>query len=322
MKLYNMKRGHIINQHIVHLLIGGLLIGASLGSPVLVGAAKADPVAIYNDTSFNEMAFNSAALKDEKPTAGAPTAAAPSPNTGTSSIGTASIDTSRNADPRNIFDVSYETVQEVLSQQLTEKGVGDKVSVVMNGHSNKPIFSYTRPVTIETRSLQFDKSNGHWQTNLLFLADGEVVSVLPASGHFDEMVEIAMLKHEVRNGEVIRENDLEIRDYSSTHMHADTITDLAGLLGKTPIHTISPFRPVRTSEVITPAIIKKDAIVQMRFTLPGMDISTEGQAMMDGAKGDVIPVRNINSKKIVRAVIEDSQTVNAFAIGGDHASLQ
>ncbi len=55
--------------------------------------------------------------------------------------------------------------------------------------------------------------------------------------------------------------------------------------------------------------MKKNNIVQMRYISPGMEIVTSGQAMEDGAKGNLIGVKNLASKKIVQAMVEDSGNV-------------
>jgi flagella basal body P-ring formation protein FlgA len=111
-----------------------------------------------------------------------------------------------------------------------------------------------------------------------------------------------------------------MRDFPITHTRNDTITDATQLVGKSPVLAISPSRPVRQHEIASPAIVKKNSIVSMRFTSPGMEITATGQAMEEGAKGDVINVRNTVSRKIVRAVIADANTVDIKGIGEDHAA--
>jgi flagella basal body P-ring formation protein FlgA len=231
-------------------------------------------------------------------------------------------------DPHNAFEVSYSNVEDAVTQALTEKGVGDKVAATINGRKSKPIFAYNKPVTIETRGLQYDKMSGHWEGSIVFVADGDVISAIPASGHFDEMVEVAVLKREMRPSDIIHENDVEIRDFSVRNTRTNTVTDISSLIGKAPLRTISPYRPIRSEEIVNPSIMKKDAMVQMHYSLPGMDITTAGQAMTAGAKGDVINVRNVTSKRMVRAVIEDSETVSVATptqqtsqlTGGDYAA--
>ena len=53
----------------------------------------------------------------------------------------------------------------------------------------------------------------------------------------------------------------------------------------------------------------------MRYKIPNMEITTTGQAMADGAKGEAIEVKNTTSKKITRAVVVDSNTVDVMAQG-------
>lgn len=214
------------------------------------------------------------------------------------------------ANPRYVFTLTYSAAEEAIGEALRQKGAGDKIAAYINNSTNEPLYSYDQPLTVEIRGLQFEQKAHRWNASLVFISNGEVVSALPAAGRFDEMVELPVLKHEVRSGEVIGKNDIEIHDFSQKQIRTDTITDLAALIGKSPIRTISASRPVREHEIASPAIIKKNGLVQVHYTAPGMLISTSGQAMMDGAKGDVIDVRNTTSRKILRAVIEDANTVS------------
>ena len=101
----------------------------------------------------------------------------------------------------------------------------------------------------------------------------------------------------------------------------DSISDIKNLIGRTPIRTVSPNRPIRESEISAPAVIKKNALVQMRYKTNSMEITTSGQALSDGAKGDVIEVRNIASKKVTRAVVTTSDTVDVIAAGTETSQI-
>ncbi|NBO17999.1 MAG: flagella basal body P-ring formation protein FlgA, partial [Proteobacteria bacterium] len=153
-----------------------------------------------------------------------------------------------------------------------------------------------------------------WQSSLVFVNEkGDVISAMPASGMFHEMIEVPVLKRQLRNGEQISESDIELRDFIRSQTRPDTITDISSLIGKTPMRGISAFRPVRESEITGAPIVKRDAIVQLRYTVPGMEITTPGQALAQGARGDVIEVRNTASRKVVRGVIENADTVIVYS---------
>ncbi len=216
-------------------------------------------------------------------------------------------------DPKNLqnmFQVSYSEAEEAVSAALGERGIADKVGAMMDGRKNTAIFAYSQPIHVQTRGMQVDKDHGRWSANILFVtADGSVVSALPAAGHFNEVIEVPVLKRAFRHGEVITQADIELRDFAMNRTRPDTVTDLSSLIGKTPMGSVSPFRPIRDIEIASMPIVKRDAIVQINYNVPGMQISTSGQALAAGARGDVIDVRNTTSKKVVRAVIEASDRV-------------
>ena len=224
------------------------------------------------------------------------------------------------ANPQYLFQLSYAEAEEAIGKALVQQGAGPRLSVSINGDSDKPLFSYSKPIHVEIRGLRYEKP-ARWSANLLFMAeDDDVISAMPVAGHFQEMVQVPVLKHEVRNGDVIGEADIEMHDFPVTRVRTDTITDIAQLAGKTPMFSISPERPVRLHEIASPAVVKKNAIVTMRYTSPGMEITATGQALQEGAKGDAVDVRNTVSRKIVHAVVASANTVEVIAAGAPYAS--
>lgn len=222
--------------------------------------------------------------------------------------------------PQYLFQLSYDDAEAAIGTALAEKGAGAKIAAVINGRKKDAMFSYSRPLTVEIRGLKFEPSPPRWSASLLFLSEGQVISALPAGGRYYEVVEAPVLKREVRNGDIIRESDIELRDFAVQQTGGGTITDLAELIGKSPLRSISAGRPIRSHEIAQPTVIKKNALVQMRYTSGPMEITTSGEAMSDGARGDVINVRNSASKKIIRAVVEDASTVSVVAAGGAYAA--
>lgn len=216
-----------------------------------------------------------------------------------------------------LFPLFYHDAEEVISRALADRGAGEKIRATMNGRKSDPMFYYSGPMTVETRGLTFDAAARHWTANILIVSGGEVITALPAAGRFDEMAEVPVLRRAIRNGDVIRADDVEIRDIPAGQIRGDTITDLAGLVGKSPARSISANRPVRGHEIGQPAMVKKNSVVQMRYFSPGMEITTTGQALDDGAQGGLVTVRNLTSKKVVQAVVEGEGVVSVSTHGDD-----
>jgi flagella basal body P-ring formation protein FlgA len=224
------------------------------------------------------------------------------------------------ANPQYVFQLTYEDAEDAIGKAIAARGVAEKVSAVIAGRKNTPMFSYSQPLKVEIRGLEFDKETRRWSANILFISGGDVISAIPAAGRFDELVELPVLRRQVRAGEVIGEDDVERRAFLVSQTRSDNIADSANLIGKAPARSLSPGRPIREQEIASPAVIKKNALIQMRYVNASIEITATGQALSDGAKGDVIDVRNVASKKIVRAVVENENTANIVGSEAQTAS--
>jgi flagellar basal body P-ring formation protein FlgA len=219
-----------------------------------------------------------------------------------------------------IFNITYEDAEAAIGKALSEKSTdGKTISVSIIGKKPVPIYSSNKPVDVEVRGLRSDDKISRWTANLIITGQDNVVSAMPLSGRFSVMKELAVLKRFLRSGDVISESDVELKSFPQERVNSDNIIDASRLIGRSPIRTVSPNRPIRESEISAPAIIKKNALVQMRYKTKNMEITTAGQALADGAKGDVIEVRNTTSKKITQAVVSDNNIVDVVG-GGTQTS--
>ena len=216
------------------------------------------------------------------------------------------------ASQQALFQLRYEDAEGAIGFALADKGAGDKVAASIQGQRQNALFSYNKPITVEIHGLQFDKPAKRWSANLMFVAENAVISAMPVAGRFEELVEVPVLKRPLRNGEIIDAKDIELRDFPLTSTRNDVVGDLAGLIGKSPVRSISAARPIRSHEIVEPAVVKKNALVNIHYSTPGMKITASGQALEEGASGSVISVRNTDSKKMLRAMVIDSQSVQVM----------
>lgn len=224
--------------------------------------------------------------------------------------------------PSYIFNISYEEAETAISKALSEKETGKKVSALISNKKSSPIYSYNKPVEVEVRGLRVDSSANRWSANLVVISEKEVISAMPLSGRFMLMSEVPMLKQAIKNGELITAENIEMKLLPQERVHADTVVNIESVIGKSPVRSISSARPIRKNEIAFPALIKKNALVQMRYKTANMEITTTGQAITEGAKGDVIEVRNTNSKAITRAVVTNENTVDVMMQGVQANAIQ
>ncbi len=225
-----------------------------------------------------------------------------------------------------IFNITYEDAQDAIGKSLTEKLSSEKtggqtIAAVINGKKNMPLYSSNKPVNVEIRGLRADDKNNSWSANMVITGEDKVISALPLAGRYMVMSEVPVLKRQIRNGELISESDIELKSFPVGRNYSDTVNDISSLIGRTPVRGVSPNRPIRSSEISAPALIKKNALVQMRYKTESMEITTAGQALADGAKGDVIEIRNVTSKKVARAVVSESNIVDVMAQGVETSQI-
>ncbi len=207
------------------------------------------------------------------------------------------------------FRLTYEDAEAAIAAALTERGAGAKVAANIVRKNNDCIFSYSNPISVEIRGLRFDEKTSRFTTNLVSIAGDKVISAVAVSGSYDEMVEVPVLKRDFKAGETITSKDIELRDYTKARVRINTINDMASLIGKSPERAITAGRPIREHELAEPILVKKNDLVKMQYNNGNMRITTNGQAIDGGTEGATISVRNLTSKKIVQARIQDATTV-------------
>ena len=240
------------------------------------------------------------------------------------------VDSTQPAQQSYIFNISYDDAQDAISKALTEKlgeKLGEKlatdkqtdkqarktIAATINGKKATPLYSSNKPVNVEIRGLKEDSEKNSWSASMLITSDDNVISAMPLAGRYSVMSEVPVFRHALKNGDIISQADIELKSFPEVRTSSDIIIDTASIIGKTPIRAISPSRPIRTNEIAGISLVKKNALVQMRYKTDYMEITTTGQALADGARGDVIEIRNVTSKKTTRAVVADNNIVDILA---------
>jgi flagella basal body P-ring formation protein FlgA len=205
--------------------------------------------------------------------------------------------------------LAQEQVEEAAASELASKGAGGRVQAILTGQKSRVLYESTKPLAAKITGIHFDKRTRRWSGNLLVMSGEQVLSALPVGGRYEETVLLPVLKRQLRAGEMIKAEDIDMLDFPIGRTRGDSLTDASQLVGYSPRAAISPMRPVRGTEIASPALVKKNSMVTMRYVSGGMEITTTGQAMADGAKGELIEVKNLTSKTLVHAVVENERGV-------------
>ncbi|HUW17771.1 MAG TPA: flagellar basal body P-ring formation chaperone FlgA [Sedimentisphaerales bacterium] len=82
-----------------------------------------------------------------------------------------------------------------------------------------------------------------------------------------------------------------------------------GLVAKRPIAAGTVICPNMTARSKPQIVLKRNETVVIRIDMPGFLVTAVGKAVQDGCAGDYIKVRNIDSKRIILARVNEDGTV-------------
>lgn len=132
---------------------------------------------------------------------------------------------------------------------------------------------------------------------------------LPVSGRAFGVVQIPVLSRRVIPGDVIGPGDIDWLDVRADQTTSDTAATDAQLIGMTPRRGVSTNQPVRLRDLQSPRMVDKGSLVTITLSTPSMTLTTQGKALQDGGKGEVIRVVNTQSNRIVEATVAGPNVV-------------
>lgn len=121
------------------------------------------------------------------------------------------------------------------------------------------------------------------------------------AAHIDGQVNVLIARHPIPRGTIIQNEDMEfvLRRYSQLSY---------GYYGSAKLLTnMEAKRNIKTGQVLTPNLVKAQKMVLRGEHITiiaqngGLNLRVKGKALMDGKMGQMIKVKNLNSKKLIYA---------------------
>lgn len=199
------------------------------------------------------------------------------------------------------FTISADDITEKVEQSLKKENMGDLVEALLSTGKDAPVFQAKTPLTVKLHALSLSPEREAWQAQAYMLSEGKTLAVLPVSGRYRSMVRVPVLVHAMDSKEIIEPSDIKTITMPERQLRKDTVLDEKSVIGLSPRNQISAGRPMRLTEVSKPRLITKKAAVEMIYTSNFINIRSVGEALENGAEGDVIRVKNIDSQRAISA---------------------
>jgi flagella basal body P-ring formation protein FlgA len=157
--------------------------------------------------------------------------------------------------------------------------------------------------TLSVNRINFDRRSNRFSATMVAAAGDPQAFRFTISGKLYQMVEIPVVTHRVRRGDVIDRSEVETILVRADQVSSDIVISSKELIGKAPKRTLIENRPIRVNEVHEPILVKRGGIVTMIYQTRFMRISARGIAKTNGAAGDTVRIENSGSKKMVQGVV-------------------
>ncbi len=114
---------------------------------------------------------------------------------------------------------------------------------------------------------------------------------------------MVVLKRSIRRGEIITPQHLTIEKKEISRLRENFFTDPRQVVNKQATKNLSAGRIISDKYLTEATLIKRGQKITIASRSPGFFIQMSGQAMKNGIKGQRIPVKNENSKRIIEATV-------------------
>ena len=205
-----------------------------------------------------------------------------------------------------------------VASELVQKRIADAIAtrVPTSGHYKvslaDPSFQLALPSSAQGRwqiaSLTFNPTQQNFQATLTYASDLGSAEYVSLSGSALSVVNVPTLDRDFSAGEIIASADLTTLEFPSDRMSGSLITSVESVVGQAARRTVRAHTPLFTYDVSKPVTIKKGELVTITFALPGIQLSTQGQALNNAGKGDTVSILNMSSKRTIEARVTGAGT--------------
>lgn len=219
--------------------------------------------------------------------------------------------------------VSVEEIAALLRERIAaEMGAADASSIEVElPRTARPIHIDPQlgdPVIV--KRLQFDARNGVFYAVVGLPEASAETPDQTYQGRAIETMRVAVPMRDIERGATLAEGDVTTAGIARNQLPPDAVHDAAALIGMSAKRRLVAGRPVRSFDIERPKIVRRNDIVTIVYSVPGLVLKASGRALDDGALGDSVAVLNTQSKRVITGAVRAPGEVSVAAGGASSRS--
>ncbi len=197
--------------------------------------------------------------------------------------------------------VTLDEIRDAISKHI---GSADGVWSVSFAHGAKAFHVDPRVKGLPgIKSLDMRRDTGRFRAVISFGNAENQASERTFTGRAYRSIDAVVPAAAIKRGETIRKEDLKIARLPRSRVASSAYTQMANLVGMAAKKQLLPGRAITRSDVEPPKLVKRNSLVTIVYKTNGMILKTMGRALGDGARGEMVSVQNIQSKRTVEAEV-------------------
>ena len=171
-------------------------------------------------------------------------------------------------------------------------------------------------------ALNFDPARQSFVATLGYVNQSGTAEYVRIVGSAYAVIDVPAPAHDMSIGETIAEDDLTTIEMPADRAGSALITSADGLVGQATRRALRARTPLFAYDVKKPIAVKKGDLVTVVYALPGIELTAQGQAQSDAAKGDTISILNTHSHRTIEARVTGPGIVSVSTPGATLAANQ
>ena len=165
------------------------------------------------------------------------------------------------------------------------------------------------PSTISVDGLTIEQRTGRFSAIVSSPAGDPGAPRQRVTGRLIYRVDVPEPTHALAAGAVIAAADLDIVKVRRDRLDAGAVTDSQQLIGKSPRRPLAAGEPILISDVAPPLLVHRGDLVMIVFRTDNLELTSQGNALEDGAEGALVRIENTKSNRVIDATVTDQDTV-------------
>lgn len=150
---------------------------------------------------------------------------------------------------------------------------------------------------------------GHVPLQVVFNVEPDFERRIGVTASLEQRVNVVVTRRPLGRFKPIDAADVDVKAVDAAGLPADRIEDPEVVIGKRTRRALDSGTVLRPDLIEFPPLVKRGDRVRIIAESAGLRISAFGQVKQKGAQGELIPVVNLDSNKVVHARVVDAMTV-------------